>query len=500
MAPQLQEVAQTLPIAAIIIIVILLIIILWLILRRREPSPRQPTVQYFVRDQVVITGPPDGIDEIRRQIEEEFNIELRPVTEQPPSQPDSQVQAGGTAGVGQQVSGRPITRLFHLVRRGPETEDVTAEDIADSINRRSNLCEVMADANYKTGRALGEVSGDPTSTEGFTLGEVGGAAAGIDAFYKQWALQSCANNIVGIELFDDNGNRTVAAEGKDVLVAVFDTSPFAEHQLIFDAALELLAPQQTAVTNNNLPGVPDARDHGLFVASLIDAVAPQSKIQLIRVLDNSNRGTLATLVQAIQDFIAEQEAAGSNSEKPLAGAMINLSLGVHATPDKDWVGPPIPTLYCVLNEAHEKGAVIIAASGNDSSQGLQPPQFPAAYGFVIDVGASNNQGSRSCFSNHAEIHAPGGENDARCRHVPSSCAFDAQACLIGAAHHTALVSHFAYWKGTSFATPLVTGLAALLVEKGMNPADIKAHLLAKATVSGLTTAVPVINVRQAMTP
>jgi hypothetical protein len=178
---QLQEAAQTVPIM-IILIVILLLIIIWLILRQQKP-PRRPPIGYFVRDQVVITGLPDRIDEIRQQVEQELNIELRPVIEQPP--PQAQVAENA-------ADGRIITRLFHLVRRDSETEKLTAEDIADSINRRGELCQVMADANYKIGRSLVEVTGDPDSTEGFTLGEVVGVAP-ADAFYGQWALQSCAS-------------------------------------------------------------------------------------------------------------------------------------------------------------------------------------------------------------------------------------------------------------------------------------------------------------------
>jgi subtilisin family serine protease len=488
MAIQLQEAAQTVPIM-IILIVILLLMIIWLILRQQKP-PRRPPIGYFVRDQVVITGLPDRIDEIRQQVEQELNIELRPVIEQPP--PQAQVAENA-------ADGRIITRLFHLVRRDSETEKLTAEDIADSINRRGELCQVMADANYKIGRSLVEVTGDPDSTEGFTLGEVVGVAP-ADAFYGQWALQSCASGVMGIELYDAQGNRTAATTGKGVLVAVFDTSPFRSNEVIFDPAIELTTSQQTAVTANALPGTPDARDHGLFVTSLIDAVAPQSEIQLIRVLDDSNRGTLAALVEAIQEFITAREAVAANPERPLAGTVINLSLGVHAAPDRNWAGPPIPTLYCVLKEAYDKGAVIVAASGNDSSKELQPAQLPAAYEFVIGVGASNSQGSRACFSNTGEIYAPGGDNDAKCHHAPSSCDEHDLACLIGAAHHTAPVSHFAYWKGTSFAAPLVTGLAALLVEQGLSPVTMKSHLLTKASLGSPPTAVPIINVRQTTTP
>ncbi len=49
----------------------------------------------------------------------------------------------------------------------------------------------------------------------------------------------------------------------------------------------------------------DVRNHGFFIAGLIHAVAPESQLRLVRVLENDNRGDLFTLIKAIFNFLKE---------------------------------------------------------------------------------------------------------------------------------------------------------------------------------------------------
>jgi subtilisin family serine protease len=512
MAFQFQELVERTPILWVLI-VLLLLIILWLLLRR--PRPTGPEVEYFIRDQIIITGPPEDIERVREIVEDNLGIELRLRRQPEPAEPEidsDQAQAGlaqsAQEGIDEfRAAGNSVVNLYLIIRSGEGGQSITAVDVAAAIN---NLNEpgVVADANYKTGRAVISVAGDPDTGEGFSLDDIGAAAAETE-FYRQWALLGTAPG--GIALFKDaitdvdqvadvQNSRHVTATGKinqneRVLVAIFDTSPFDESEMLPDVTVDPSPPagfdrKVSLVQHNALPGIPDARDHGVYAASLVNVVAPECEIQLIRVLTDSNQGTLEVLVEAIRKFIAGRESLAPNSAKPLANCVINLSLGVHVDPNQPLFNPPIPTLHNVLDEAVQKGAVIVAASGNDSANGAKPKQYPAAYPFVIDVGASNSQGQRACFSNTADIYAPGGE----CQSTSSPTPINDQEWIIGYAYYTAPGSHFAYWKGTSFAAPLVSGLAALLLSEGHNPAQIKHLLVSNALKNSTTAAVPVVHV------
>jgi hypothetical protein len=510
-----------------IFIIILLLIILWLLFRRPKPTPPEPEppepkpvtpeIEYYIRDQVVITGPPDRVARVRETVEDNLGIELhlRPRLEPPASEPEgdqNQLKSSQSAeDANDEVPGteRPAVNLYKIIRRNQEGQNITAVDVATAVN---NLREpgVASDANYKTGKAIASVAGDPDTGEGYDVGDVGGETAEAQ-FYKQWALLGTTSG--GMSLFkgvipqidqpaEVLKKRSVTATGKTkenerVVVAIFDTSPFDESETLPDKDVDPSPPtgfdrKVSVVQHNALPGIPDARDHGMYIASLVNIVAPECEIQLIRVLNDSNQGTLEILVESIEKFIDDRATVTNNSAKPLKNTVINLSLGVHIDPNEPHSDPPIPTLHDVLKKACDQGAVIVAASGNDSIKGEEPKrsQYPAAYDFVIDVGASNSQRQRACFSNEASLYAPGGD----CQSTDSPTPINDQEWVIGYAYYTAPDSHFAYWRGTSFSAPLVSGLAALLLAEGHDSTQIKTLLVTNTLASSAADAVPVVNV------
>jgi subtilisin family serine protease len=275
----------------------------------------------------------------------------------------------------------------------------------------------------------------------------------------------------------------------------------------------------------------DIRDHGLFVASLIHAVAPESDIHLIRVLDQHGCGRLFNLNEALFRFVAEME----EDRGSLEGVVINLSLGVQKPRTDITVTPPndeseveqgdetaLPPVNIQIDEtlsvlvddrvesldaavllARARGALVVAAAGNDSF--IEPkalsPQLPAAYPYVIGVSASNVSRERACFSNWGDVSAPGGDSGhnqelkekllkeledmgfaqekldyAREHYFECLPRTDTDRCLdgsggcddflIGLTHY----GHrgYSYWNGTSFSTPLVSGLAALVFDAGVS--------------------------------
>lgn len=111
----------------------------------------------------------------------------------------------------------------------------------------------------------------------------------------------------------------------------------------------------------------------------------------------------------------------------------------------------------IINSGVAAGIVMIAAAGNDNTN---TPYYPAAYTNVIAVASTDQGDTKSSFSNYGswiDIAAPG-------RGIYTT----------SAGSNSSYVSA----SGTSMATPLVAGLAALILsnEPGLTPAQLKNRL------------------------
>ncbi len=110
-------------------------------------------------------------------------------------------------------------------------------------------------------------------------------------------------------------------------------------------------------------------------------------------------------------------------------SVINISLGTYYNSD---------TLHQAIEYAQEKGALVVAAAGNESTN---IPLYPAAYPGVIGVAATDPNDGYASFSNYGsyvDISAPG---------------VDIYSTYPGG---------YAYMSGTSMAAPFVAGAAAVI--------------------------------------
>ena len=252
----------------------------------------------------------------------------------------------------------------------------------------------------------------------------------------------------------------------------------------------------------------DVDEHGLFVAGILHRVAPESSIHLVDVLNREGRGESYGLIKALY-LLAERAAISPENDTslPLEGVVVNLSLGttlseyfvnqkIHGSL-KDlrkaaYVSPSpnhlllsllddmvnhnyyIGSLRLIIKLLYELGAILVAAAGNDSDKvvGERLKQIPAAYPEVIAVAASTFDGKKANFSNLGDIMAPGGGKTMPDVKSPS---FDYET-LQGDEYIQCSImsiipkiqygdSGYAYWRGTSFSTPFVSGLLALMVQK-----------------------------------
>jgi len=225
------------------------------------------------------------------------------------------------------------------------------------------------------------------------------------------------------------------------------------------------------VNNDAFPYDDDS--HGTHVAGLAASkqfgIARNAKILPVKALSpvGGDAGTIAAAVRYAVD-------RGAN--------IVNLSLGGAAP-------APHPAMVAAANYAEKKGVLLVIAAGNGDEQtgkGYsidEQPYYPASLRNPnkLVVAASDTKDSLTSYSNFGvksvDVVAPGGgEND-----MIYSCAYENP--------HGALIVGMA---GTSMATPIVSGIAALVMSKnpGIDFQQVKEILMnAGQTDPNLTSVV-----------
>ncbi|MEO8485247.1 MAG: S8 family serine peptidase [Betaproteobacteria bacterium] len=115
---------------------------------------------------------------------------------------------------------------------------------------------------------------------------------------------------------------------------------------------------------------------------------------------------------------------------------------------------------------------IVVAAGNNAGDANQ--QFPSSCPSAISVAATTNGGNRTSYSNYGssvDIAAPGGQGG-----VPGSPDFGLIAVLSNTGTTTAAGYYVRGIAGTSFAAPIVSGVASLMlsVAPNLTPAQVRA--------------------------
>jgi subtilisin family serine protease len=460
---------------------LLLLLVLLLLLLRQPQEAR-----YYVEDQVLLSGPAEEITRVVGSVERELEAEgVRLVRLETLELAFLKRVPGDCEG----LPFDPAAENYVIARYGFSGGKLGVEEVVRRLLDAAGDGPVRPEPNYLTsspwsiGGSPWSIGGSPWSIGGspWSIGgspwSIGGSPAGSEvaaaanrAFREQWAFGDR-----GIHLAGTSPNRP---KGQGVLVGIFDTSPFP---VTMAHALLAADPPLRIELQHELPGgpfvhadkLPDIRDHGLFAAGLVHALAPASDIRQVRVLDNAGQGDLQTLNRALNAFIddvaSRRKPAGSQEEPPLRGAVINLSLGVHPPPNAAEQGLPaeISSLQIILAAAQCMDIVTVAAAGNDSAgaPAPRPAQIPASWPSTIGVAASNDRGELACFSNKGDILAPGGEggpNRSQCRPMFDRCSGDCPYALISLS--LASPTGYRYWTGTSFSTPIVSGLAAAVID------------------------------------
>jgi hypothetical protein len=267
-------------------------------------------------------------------------------------------------------------------------------------------------------------------------------------YAKQWALEK-----IGAP------EAWARSAGQDTLIAIVDTGVDLDHP---DLRSKVLTDQDRDFVNDD-DSADDDHGHGTHVAG-IAAAATDNDIGVaglgwdawilpLKVLsptsDGRATGTATDIAAAIR-YAADQGAD-----------IINLSLGGEAPCDS-------PVVEAV-DYAHSKGAVLVAASGNN---GRATEMFPANCDHVLGVSATDYNDAIAHYSNygaHVSIAAPGGGYE-------------------DAIYSTVTAARYGYNIGTSMAAPHVSGLAALLLARfpTYSPKQVASAILDNAVDLGET--------------
>lgn len=256
------------------------------------------------------------------------------------------------------------------------------------------------------------------------------------------------------------------------------------------------------------------RDHGLFIAGIIHTIAPEATLHLYEVLNPYGVGSLQTIAQGLQKVLQNPEIKDGN---PLIiNCSFMLGIPVKRGDSYDWEKfyrdfpqefQNLETLQQISkstqeifdNVASRKNTTIVAAAGNDAHDDIRPDaRYPAAFDTVIGVGALPQtlnqvigQYKAASYSNLSDVPVPGSyitlggepgqeqgvlgvfigefpEYEAwgfleflrrifpfvrKLGHLPKKVRLER-------IKYKRNLNGWAWWAGTSFATPVVSGILA----------------------------------------
>ena len=257
--------------------------------------------------------------------------------------------------------------------------------------------------------------------------------------------------------------------GVGIDIYIVDTGVRGTHEQILGRVL----PGIDIPTDNGsakvYPVTSDCDGHGTHVAGLAAGstvgVATQARLISVRVLDCKGDGEVVDVVNALQ-WVRAHHRSG-------VAAVVNLSFGVDLGDDGTSIDYEVQALI-------DEGVVVAVASGNGDAAGRPINACKIAPGDVPDaltVGAVGISDAVSYYSNNGpcvDLYAPGGD---RTRGLESAWK-DSD-------------SDYEFDVGTSMASPLVAGYAALLAQQqpGLCATSISQAIVDRSTkgvITGLT--------------
>ncbi len=245
-------------------------------------------------------------------------------------------------------------------------------------------------------------------------------------------------------------------------------------------------------------------DHGLFIAGIINSIAPKAKLHLIEVLNPYGVGTLESLAHGFQEVVNIRNSLPA--DMPLVincSWMLDIPQDVEQLTAQQLLADDIGSLtleqaqqmsqmlqdICLLaspplNDPNTPpSTILIAAAGNDSNlDNRSQARYPAAYPDVTGVGALTRDDSPTPYSNLSDSPSTIGYATFGGEAAPTSSSDPAPADPATADPIGGILGVYiglldgqpknptgwARWAGTSFAAPIISGTLARLLDKSTN--------------------------------
>jgi thermitase len=262
--------------------------------------------------------------------------------------------------------------------------------------------------------------------------------ADVDAV-EAWSVTKGSGTRVAVI---DSG---VAVNHDDISSKVVDRANFSDKKIVVDEDY-------------------DRYGHGTHVAGIVAATAdnsigvagvcPGCAILDAKVLNDSGSGYSSAIANGINWAVSK------------GAKVINMSLGQRVSSR---------TLEIAVNNAWKQGVVIVAAAGN---AGTQAKIYPGAYPNVIAVAATDNNDAKASFStygaNWVDVAAPG---------VNVYSTFPNYAFVLGTQNNRSPGYDIA--SGTSMASPIVAGVAALAWSSHVGATNITVRANVETTADNI---------------
>jgi len=250
-------------------------------------------------------------------------------------------------------------------------------------------------------------------------------------------------------------NNTMNITGKGVRVAVVDTGIESTHPefMSYRENTGKIRGWNFGVGNNN-PGA----DHGTAVSGCVIAIAPGIELWNYKIAVSPGPGQPPISGGTI--FGALTQAYNDNIH------IVNMSFGSN-------VNTPYDPMITAVNNIIMAGTIVVISAGN-SGPDFSTLTTPGTSSLAITAGAGTAGGAppSSSVDNVANFSSRGPV--AQTNHIKP----DIIAPGVNI-YTTNLNSTYAYFNGTSFSAPIISGVAALLLEAfpGSSPHEIKARMM-----------------------
>ncbi|MFC7842761.1 S8 family serine peptidase [Streptomyces sp. NPDC057382] len=448
--------------------------------------------------------------ELRRKLISVAAVSVFLLTAAPASVAVAQESARPAAVPAAQTEAAPGTTAERLIVGYKSGAGEAASDKAAAADAAAKAEKTGEDVDFQrrlgTGAALVDLGADPSTS----------AVADVVAAYRAdpqvaYVVPDRLNKPTAVtpndtdygkqwDLFESTAGMNVpgawdTTTGSGVTVAVIDTGYVTHSDLAANivAGYDFISDTAVSVDGNGRDsnpadpgdwynagecgaGVPASTSswHGTHVAGTIAAatnngkgvagVAYGAKVSPLRVLGKCG-GYDSDIIDAIT-----WASGGSVSGVPAntnVAKVINMSLGGS--------GACTSATQSAINGAVSRGTTVVVAAGNENMNASNAS--PANCSGVITVAATNRAGSRASYSNYGsivDISAPGGET--------RTTTANGILSTLNSGTKTPSTENYAYYQGTSMATPHIAGLAALMksANSALTPAQIESAIKTNA--------------------